>query len=236
MSVSESYEGLKAAMTGLSDAIAPDQMVSLELPPEITALETEMQVLLGALASIENSVQNTLRPLERLQEALEDPNIITELEARLQAEIETSQEAITEAGQGFASLCEEMAQTISDQLKDWLVDAVDSLGDEMSGAVNDVQQAAADGVEELCGSVETAITNLAEDIKNRIEDRANGAVQDVIEAAVERALAEVIETIITTETGAMITSAIGPYLPVVIAIKPALPAIQDALDLMRGGV
>lgn len=235
MSVRESYARLRQAMDRLQGAVDLQEPILPEPPTEIAALEAGTQELLSALASIEQSLSSTLQPLEDLQSRLEDPDIVVELENRLRAQIDASADAVADALQDFTSLGDELAQAAADQLEDWLVGAVDALGDELSGAVDDVKQAAADGAKNLGESVKNAIAELGDGMKDRIEERSREAVKDVIEAATERALTEVAETIMTTQTGAMITSAIGPYLPAVIAIKPALPAIQDALDRMRGG-
>lgn len=91
------------------------------------------------------------------------------------------------------------------------------------------------GLEALGNYAKESILDVGDSVVVRIETRLRGAVGDVVEAVTERALTEVAETMVNAQMGVMITSTIGPYVPVVVALQPALPAVQDALDVMRGG-
>lgn len=235
MTVREAAGLLQAALRSLEQAIDLTAPVLPDPPPEIAALETATLGLLDALSDIEQSLSSSIEPLEELHARLESDDIVSDLVNLIETEAKESATAFDTALGDFESLGEELAQSATDELEEWLTNAVDALGDELSGAVGEIEQAVADGASNLGSSIKTAVTDLGDNVRDRIEERARQAVGDVIEAATDRALAEVAETIMTMQTGAMITTAIGPYLPAIIAIKPALPAIQDALDMMRGG-
>jgi gas vesicle protein len=225
---------LSSAATHLRNAAAA-LAAPPDMPPEVVAIEADIGVLLQAMSQMEASLEATLGPLQSLVERL-GQDLLDDLHDRIETEASNAEEAFDAAINAFEALGVELVESAVEEAKDWLEDSLESLGGKLSAAAEDIKHAAADGVKNLQATISNGVANLGEDVNDRIAQKSRDAANEVVEAATERALTEIAETLVTTQMGATVTSAIGPYLPAIMVIRPALPAIQDALDLMRGGI
>jgi ABC-type transporter Mla subunit MlaD len=235
MSISTATANLETAIRNLAGLADMPPFNFDEAPAEIQQLHDATGRLLEALSGIERSAQEAAGAFSDLAARLEDNDIVEDLTARLNEVTDAAKEAIDDSLELLGTAGEELAEHVTGEVEQWCTEAADELTDAFRDAIDEVADAATDGAAALVDGVADAISDLGDQLRQRIEQRTSDAVHDVVETATDRALTEVAETVMTSQIGVTITSAIGPYLPAVIALKPALPAIQDALDVMRGG-
>lgn len=233
MSLNAATEGVTHALEALKQTIA-ESAAPVTMPEAVAGIKAEITTLLTAGERMDAALTEAVDRLKPLSERLKG-DLLATLHQRIEEERTAAANALDKAREDFEDLATELKGEVTAKMEDWFSDAIGTLGDELEGAIDDVEQAAKNGARQLADNVTDSITRLGDDIIVQVAERAQAAGRDVIDAAVERAITEVADTIFTAQMGAMITTTIGPYLPAVIAIKPALPAIQDALDIMRGG-
>lgn len=234
MSLKESMDRLTAALGRLETAAALPSFDTITLPPAVQFLRDEAQKLVQAFAEIEDSISTNIVILKDLKLRLEDENLVADLLSSIDTGAEASKEHVETAVSQFGELAQGIGQRLTNEIQDWFAESIGSLDDTLQNSLEDLKDAALDGLETLGDHARDSILEVGDRVVDRIELRLRNAAGDVVEAATERALTEVAETMMTTQMGVMVTSAIGPYLPVVIALQPALPAVQEALDIVRG--
>ncbi|TIQ41872.1 MAG: hypothetical protein E5X49_17205 [Mesorhizobium sp.] len=235
MSLKESMDRLTASLGKLEAAAVLPSFDTLVLPPAIQQLRDEAHNLVQALADVGDSISTNKVILSDLTARLENDDLVGDLLSSIEAGAEESAERVEGAVRQFGELAEGLGTRLTDEVEDWFTNSITSLHDTLQASLDGLKEGATGGLEKLGDHAKESILGVGNSVVDRIEDRLRSAVGDVVEAATERALTEVVETMVNTQMGVMITSAIGPYVPVVIALKPALPAVQDALDIMRGG-
>ncbi|MEP9372756.1 hypothetical protein [Mesorhizobium sp. KR1-2] len=235
MTLKVSMDRLTASLKSLDAAADIPSFDTVTLPPSVQRLRDECQNLAQALANIGDCVSTNVVILRDLDQRIQNEDLVSDLLSSIEAEAEASQEQVQNAIDQFDELAQNIGQRLTDEIEDWFADALESLGDTLQNSLDELRDAALEGLEALGDHARDSILDVGNRVVDRIELRLRGAAGDVVEAAAERALTELAETMMTAQMGVMVTSAIGPYLPVVIALQPALPALQDALDIMRGG-
>jgi hypothetical protein len=134
------------------------------------------------------------------------------------------------------TVAEALPSEVHDRLEEVWETAVDnaiSAGEEALETLKDAVEAAA---ERLVDGLKSGFEAQIDGLSQRVKQKLASLPESIVETAVETAVAESAQMILTTQAGLMVTTAISPYLPAIYALKPVLPAIQDALDVLRGGM
>jgi hypothetical protein len=166
----------------------------------------------------------------------------------------TSGDTVEKLASAFASAkqdCEAAAKSVPDALQAWsdglkqditsdlaetMSNRLSALSGEFDDTIGNASELLGTGAVTVGDTFRSTVESFGERLSAGLQGRLESAISSVVEAAGARAISEVAETTLTAQLGATVTAALGPYLPVAIAIKPALPAIQDALDALRGGL
>lgn len=233
MTIQQAVDRLIAA----AELIPEPAPAALTISPSgaVAQLEEEVGSLVETLSEIETLILTALPVLQQVAEELDEESLSDRLTDFVEtARSQVSQQLASDEDE-FDGLFEEMEE-LADQLQDWLTSQADELEDALAEALSEVDSCVEQGLERLSDTAEASIRSLGEDVTEGVANRCKNAGRDIVEAVIDRAVNEVAETLLTTQMGATITSSIGPYLPAVIALRPALPLIQRALDLMRGGM
>lgn len=236
---------IDAASTELEEAFATLQgeieaRVPLHLPVESA---DAMGELTTATARLLQSGDGLAATMEHLQDALQSiaatldaGDIAATLEHRVESLAQQAANAAQEKRDAFEAMVEELRDGATEEVQEWITEAAEALSEQLAEAGEQVGEAAEQALQHLHEALKTAVQKVADELAENVKTRCANALDAVVEAAVDRALNEVAETLITTQMGTTITSAIGPYLPAVIALRRSVGAIQSALDALRGGM
>lgn len=82
---------------------------------------------------------------------------------------------------------------------------------------------------ELDGGAQTLQRHVGEALRGGLEDGA----RQLVDGATQRLAEEVVEGVVTSQAGVAVTTALGPYLPALIAIRRATDVIKHGLELLK---
>jgi hypothetical protein len=230
---------LKSVLQQLSEAAAELEQAALPLErATIDGADQTVEIFRGAMEQNIVQARELSTALEQTSVSLNGlisknyDDILNVLRGVTQSELFNN---IDESGDYFGARCQEASASVQAQL----IDHVAQIGDELIADIDGAIEHLEDNVRQALGELGSEVNGFGEHLKDelisRVKERCDGAIHTVVDAAVQRALAELAEVLITTELGATITSVISPYLPEIIVIRRSVGAIQAALDAMRLG-
>lgn len=192
------------------------------------AVATEQQAFEDAVRELDEGAreqeENISGKAGELSDALVGANEMLEAGA---AEIES--ELTPKLGDGIDAFTEAVSGSMSQTIQGAFERGTSITEETFQTAVAEVGQAFAGALGDLDSSAQEIQGHVAESLKGSLEDGA----EQLVEGATQRMAEEVIEGVVMSQTGVAVTTALGPYLPALIAIKRTTDVIKHGLELLK---
>lgn len=200
------FSGVKSAFDSFDGELEEGQLLT----------GNTLQELSGVVADLQNSTQALQQTAEDSFESLGE-QISEENRSQIEASFDELSHQVSELQMG------EMVAHFDDldlqilNVFETFSSTTDQMGDEMIDLGADLFQQVGDIVSD---EIESGIQEL---------------IEDTIETTVNDLMEEVMENLVTMQLGVTVTTALAPYIPVIIAAKAVLGIIKKLISLMRFG-
>lgn len=194
----------------------------------VTEVAAEQQTYIAAVSGLEGAAREHEQRIEAAASSVADAQ--TALKEALAAH-ET--ELSSELTPGMVERIEAYADAVHGEM----TAAIEAAFQQGSGVTSEAFQATSaviaqsfsEALADLDRSAQEISSHVGESLRSNLEEGADKLVQ----GATQRMAEEVIEGVVTSEVGVAVTTALGPYLPALIAIKRATDVIKHGLELLK---
>ncbi|GMU42129.1 MAG: hypothetical protein IT479_06790 [Xanthomonadales bacterium] len=154
--------------------------------------------------------------------------------------------------QGLVDALGEDRERVSSELAPALQDDIAAFTDAVDGSMSasietgfeqgaqladDAFRAAADALaqsfQQALGELDSGAQALQRHVGESLRDGLEEGARQLVDGATQRLAEEVVEGVVTSQAGVAVTTALGPYLPALIAIRRATDVIKHGLELLK---
>jgi DNA repair exonuclease SbcCD ATPase subunit len=241
-SASGSMTSLQEAITETYDEVSEEVAQTLEeanqLYSDVTvAIETAVEATGETMGQVEQAAALTTQTLGELESS------VTELTGRM-----------TSLGQDTIGKASDLASKITDDVtsraENLFGDVTQSLGSDFFNQAVSGFEGLTDNMGNLYENFESVVNGLGDNVMNRLgevftntiqhaQDQAAAKIEEEINNIINDAVAfvteEIASNLIMATAGSATTAALGPALPVIVALKALVGAIKTALEILRMG-
>lgn len=217
-----------------------------EVRAQITAIENEGQQWTGKLSELDHTIEafteaasrteteltDTLRQLkEHAEKAKEEAE--AQLSALQQAVDDLTEEITGAATQALQEAARSFEDTISGPETEKLVTNFTDAVERVRSLAQDMNTNAEEVAQRLKDDMQRVLSSFADNVKDDLKQQFEDAGQKIVDTVVEELGMQITESVVASQVGVQLTSAMSPVLPYLIAINKALDIIRQAIRVYK---